>query len=68
AMLAHTRTGNWSAYKSKTVEWANNYENEFVQWCDDLVAGTSTNTPPIAQINGPYSGMQNNNISFTSNG
>ncbi|MBB1332002.1 collagenase [Pseudoalteromonas sp. SR44-5] len=68
AMLADTRIGNWSAYKAKTVQWANNYENEFVQWCDDLVAGTTTNTPPIAYINGPYAGMQNNEINFTSNG
>lgn len=68
AMLAHTRTGDWSAYKAKTDQWASSYENEFVQWCDDLVAGTTTNTPPSAQINGPYFGMQNSEINFTSNG
>ncbi|MDQ9090455.1 collagenase [Pseudoalteromonas haloplanktis] len=68
AMLAHTRVGDWSAYKAKTVQWANSYENEFVQWCDDLVAGTPTNSTPTAQINGPYSGVQNNEISFTSSG
>ena len=68
AMLAHTRVGDWNGYKAKTVQWANSYENEFVQWCDDLVAGTPTNNPPTAQINGPYAGMQNSEISFTSNG
>lgn len=68
AMLADTRSGDWSAYKAKTVQWASSYENEFVQWCDDLVAGTTTNTPPTAQVNGPYSGMQNSDINFTSNG
>ena len=67
-MLAHTRVGDWSAYKAKTVQWANSYENEFVQWCDDLVAGTTTNPPPVAQINGPYLGTQNSAVSFTSNG
>jgi len=68
AMLVDTRSGDWSAYKAKTVQWASSYENEFVQWCDDLVAGTTSNTPPTVQINGPYSGIQNSEINFTSNG
>lgn len=68
SMLTDTRSGNWSAYKAKTVQWANRYESEFVQWCDDLVAGTTTNAPPTAKINGPYSGVINAAINFSSNG
>lgn len=67
-MLAHTRVGDWIAYKAKTEQWKSSYESEFVQWCDDLVAGAPSNIPPTVQINGPYYGVQNNDVSFTSNG
>ena len=67
-MLTDTRRGNWRAYKNKTQQWANNYENEFVQWCDQLVYSSPLNIAPSANINGPYSGLENTPITFSSVG
>lgn len=68
AMLTDTRQGDWQAYKNKTQQWANSYQNEFEQWCDQLVYGAPLNIAPSANINGPYSGLKNTPIRFSSNG
>ncbi len=68
AMLASTRAGNWSAYKSRLNSWVSNYSNEFTQWTQDLANGTGGNVAPTARVNGPYSGAVNAAISFSSAG
>ena len=65
AMLAETRAGNWSAYKSRVNNWAANYGNEFTQWTQTL-ANTPDNIAPTANANGPYSAMVNAVINFSS--
>lgn len=68
AMLTDTRQGHWQAYKNKTQQWANSYQNEFIQWCDQLIYGAPLNVAPSANINGPYSGLENTPVKFSSNG
>ncbi|MFC3032116.1 collagenase [Pseudoalteromonas fenneropenaei] len=67
AMLAQTRVGNWSGYKSTVDSWAQQYNSEFSAWTQELANGTS-NQAPTAVINGPYSGDVNSAIAFSSAG
>ena len=67
AMLASTRAGNWSAYKSRINSWASAYGSEFTSWTQTLGGGTG-NLPPTANANGPYNAVVNNAISFSSSG
>lgn len=68
-MLNSTRSGNWSAYKSRINQWATAYGSEFTQWTQDLANGSNTgNVAPTADANGPYSGTTNTAISFSSAG
>lgn len=74
AMLAETRTGNWTAYKTRLNTWSANYSNEFTQWTQTVKSDTGddtnppTNESPIAVINGPYIGDTITAINFSSNG
>ncbi|WP_448563403.1 collagenase [Thalassotalea ganghwensis] len=65
AMLAETRAGNWSAYKTRVSSWATSYGNEFTQWTQALASG-SENIAPTANANGPYNAIVNTDISFSS--
>ncbi|GAA5646647.1 M9 family metallopeptidase [Vibrio proteolyticus] len=40
-MLAETRAGNWSGYKTIIDQWAVQYQGEFEQWTTQLVNGSS---------------------------
>ncbi|WP_444993936.1 collagenase [Aliikangiella sp. IMCC44359] len=68
SMLASTRAGNWTAYKSRLNTWVSNYSNEFTQWTQDLANGTGGNKAPTANVNGPYTGAIGASINFSSAG
>lgn len=66
-MLASTRTGNWSAYKSRVDSWASAYNAEFTQWTQDLANGSGGgNAAPTANAGGPYSAQTSTSIVFSS--
>lgn len=67
AMLASTRAGNWTAYKSRIDSWASAYGSEFTSWTQSLGGGTG-NQAPSANANGPYSALVNATVSFSSAG
>jgi microbial collagenase len=73
AMLAETRNGDWSAYKTRLNTWVANYSDEFTAWTltvksDDGGTNPPVNEMPIAMTDGPYSGNVNSVINFMSNG
>ncbi|MFT4926248.1 MAG: microbial collagenase [Phenylobacterium sp.] len=65
-MLAATRTGDWTAYKTRIDSWGNSYESEFAQWLQAYVA--SNDTVPVAITNGPYTAQANSVIDFSAAG
>ncbi|MEI5638870.1 MULTISPECIES: collagenase [unclassified Pseudoalteromonas] len=67
AMRQETRSGNWQAYQQRVNRWANDYQEEFEQWTQALVA-SDENQSPSAQINGPYQGQAGAAIQFSSQG
>ncbi len=67
-MLADTRAGNWSNYKSRIDQWATNYASDFTQWTIDLANQSGNNVAPTANANGPYSGATGASIAFSSAG
>lgn len=70
AMVAETRAGNWTAYKTRLNTWVSNYSNEFTRWTQTVKSTGGEpdpeNTAPTANANGPYSGEINTNITFSS--
>lgn len=72
AMIAETRAGNWTAYKTRLNNWSANYGSEFTTWTQ-TVKSIPTNPPtgnvaPSAVANGAYSGGVNSAINFSSAG
>ncbi|KAF7773965.1 microbial collagenase [Pseudoalteromonas citrea] len=67
AMLSHTRVGDWAGYKTLLTGWVNQYENEFTVWTQELAGGTA-NDAPVAVVNGPYQGLVNQDVQFSSQG
>lgn len=62
-MLNHTRSGNWSAYKTLTQNWSSTKQEEFKDWlCEKNTEGKAT----IHISNQPTS-TNGNTISFTTN-
>lgn len=68
AMIAETRAGNWSAYKTRTNTWAANYGTEFTTWTQNLTNPPTDNIAPVAIANGAYTGTTNQSVIFSSNG
>ncbi|MBQ4845883.1 collagenase [Pseudoalteromonas sp. MMG005] len=67
AMLARTRVGDWQGYKTLLSSWSSQYASEFTAWTQELANGT-VNDAPIGVINGPYQGLINADIQFSSQG
>ncbi|OHU86567.1 peptidase M9 [Pseudoalteromonas amylolytica] len=65
-MLGKTRVGDWTGYKSLLNGWQVAYDAEFTQWTQELAG--DVNTAPVAEVNGPYSGVAGEPVSFSSNG
>ena len=68
AMLASTRTGDWSDYKSQVNTWSNYYSNEFNQWIEERGKEYIPPKRPIVILNGPYLSLTGEAIAFSSDG
>lgn len=68
AMIAETRAGNWSAYKTRTNNWATNYGSEFTAWTQTLNSTPNENIAPVAVISGNESANVNVDINFSGAG